>query len=127
MPELKINIKERAKKLVERCTTPKTKKKKIFKLIGEKIAYNFLGFFEKEILKLNLQDAKELGIKQNDVISIKSKHGSIELAAKLTNDVEKGVVSIPVETPEVKSLFEFEIDNNIVNFIPTEVEIWRKG
>ncbi|GAI84216.1 unnamed protein product, partial [marine sediment metagenome] len=53
VPELKINIKERAKKLVEKCTTPKTKKKKIFKLIGEKIAYNFLGFFEKEILKLN--------------------------------------------------------------------------
>jgi len=45
----------------------------------------------------------------------------------LTNDVEKSVVSIPAETPEVKSLFDFEIDNNIVNFIPTEVEIWRKG
>ncbi|MCK4251826.1 hypothetical protein KAX97_10280 [candidate division WOR-3 bacterium] len=127
MPELKINIKERAKKLVEKCTTPKTKKKKIFKLIGEKIAYNFLGFFEKEILKLNLHDAKELGIKQNDIISIKSKHGSIELAAKLTKDVEKGIVSIPAETPEVKSLFDFDIDNNIINFIPTEVEIWRRG
>ena len=125
MPELKIDIKERVKKLVEKCTIPK--KKETLKLIGEKIAYNFLGFFEKEILKLNPQDAKKLGIKQNDIISIKSKHGKVDLAAKLTKDVENGIVSIPAETPEVKGLFDFEIDNNIVNFIPTEVEIWRKG
>ncbi len=125
VPEFKIDINERVKKLVEKCASPK--KKKVFKLIGEKIAYNFLGFFEQEILKLNPHDAKKLGIKQNDIISIKSKHGSVDLAAKLTKDVENGIVSIPAETPEVKGLFDFEIDNNIVNFIPTEVEIWRKG
>ncbi|MCK4673608.1 hypothetical protein KAT67_06455, partial [candidate division WOR-3 bacterium] len=112
----------RVKKLVERCAAPK--KKKTLKLIGEKIAYNFLGFFEKEILKLNPYDAKALGIKQNDIISIKSRHGKVDIAVKLTEDVEKGIVAVPAETPEVKSLFDFEIDNNIVNFIPTEVEIW---
>lgn len=121
-PEVKIDIKERVEKVVAKSTTPK--KKKTFKLIGEKIAYDFLGFFEKEMIRLNPLDAGELGIKQNDIVFVKSKHGKVDIAAMLTKDMDKGFVSLPAETPEVKGLFDFEIDNNIINFVPTEVEIY---
>jgi anaerobic selenocysteine-containing dehydrogenase len=123
-PEVKIDTTEQTRKLVERCI--QAKKKKTFTLLGEKIAYNFLGLFEKEKMKMNPMDAYELGIKSNDVVSVKSKHGSVDIIAKLTRDVEMGVVVVPAETPEVKGLFDFEIDNNVVNFIPSEVEIWRR-
>ncbi len=122
--DVNINIRERAEKLVGKITAPK--KKKTFILIGEKIAYNFLGLFEKEIIKVHPQDATELGIRPNDVVAIKSKHGEAALAAKVTTDVDRGIVSIPAETPDTKGLFDFEIDNNSINFLPTEVELWRK-
>jgi anaerobic selenocysteine-containing dehydrogenase len=125
-PEINIDLKARVEKLLNSITTPR--KKKALKLIGEKIAYNFLSFFEKERIKINPQDAQDLGIKENDMVSIKSKHGEVELAAKISPDVDSGVAAVPTETPGVKGLFEYEIDNNnVVNFIPTEVTIWRKG
>lgn len=123
-PEVKIDIKERGEKLAGRTTAPK--KKKALKLIGEKIAYNFLALFDKEMIRMNPIDAAELGIKPNDLVFVKSKHGKVDLGVKLTNEVDKGVVSVPAETTEVKGIFDFEIDNDIVNFVPTEVEIWRK-
>jgi len=125
-PKFKINVKERAAKVVEKS---KIKKKKIFTLVGEKIAFNFLAFFEDEKVKMNPLDAVELGIKPNDTVSVRSKHRNIDLCAKLTGDVSRGVVAVPAETPAVKGLFDFEIDgvNNTINFIPTKVEIWRKG
>jgi anaerobic selenocysteine-containing dehydrogenase len=72
-------------------------------------------------------DAHELGISENDVVSVKSKHTAIDIVVKLTTDVPRGIVAVPTETPGIKGLFDFEIDSDIVNFIPTEVEICRKG
>ncbi len=123
-PEAKVNIKERVEKLVEKITA--RKKKKAIKLIGEKIAYKFLAFFEKETIKLNPLDAAELGVKTNDIVSVKSKRGAVDLVAQLTADVDKGVAAVPAETPETKGLFDFEIDGDIINFFPTEVMIWRR-
>jgi hypothetical protein len=50
------------------------------------------------------------------------------LPVKLTEDVGKGIVAVPAETPGVKGLFEYQIDSgdNTINFIPTEVKICRK-
>lgn len=124
-PEVKIDIKARARKLFEKAMIPK--KKKTFKLVGEKIAYNFLEFFEKERIKLNPLDARELGIQSCDIVSVKSKCGNVERAVKLTKDIDRGIVAVPVETPEVRGLFDFEINSGIINFIPTEVELCRKG
>jgi len=123
-PDTKINIRERIGKLAEKISTQR--KKKTFTLLGEKIAYNFLGFFEKETVKMNPLDAVNLGIKAHDTVSIKSKHGSASLGAKLTTDVGEGIVAIAAETPDTRGLFDFEIDGDIINFIPTEVELWRK-
>ncbi|KPK64159.1 hypothetical protein AMJ83_03965 [candidate division WOR_3 bacterium SM23_42] len=123
-PEGKMNITESARKLVQ-MSLPK---KKGYRLIGEKIAYSFLGFFESEALKVNPRDAAELGLKENDLASVTSKHGSVDFPVRLTTDVDKGIVAVSAETPDVKGLFEYEIntDSNIVNFIPTEVKICRK-
>ena len=124
-PEIKVDIKKRIENIIAKS---KTQKKNSFKLIGEKIAYNFLGFFEKEMIKMNPVDAAELGVRSNDFVVIDSKQTQIELSVKLTNDVPIGIIAVPAETPQVKGLFDFEVDadNNLVNFIPTEVQIWRK-
>jgi len=124
-PAVKIDVKERIEKVVDKCRA--ARKKKNYLLIGEKIAFSFLGLFEKEMIRINPHDAKELGIKPNDRVSIKSKQGEVELRAKLTDDVGRGITSVPAEIPEVKGLFDFEIVNDIISFTPTEVEIWRKG
>ncbi len=123
-PDTKINIQERIGRLAEKISTQR--KKKTFTVLGEKIAYNFLGFFARETVKINPLDAAKLGIKAHDTVSIKSKYGSASLGAKLTTDVGEGVVAITAETPGTKGLFDFEIDGDIVNFVPTEVELWRK-
>jgi len=123
-PKSKIDVVDRVRKLAER-TIPR---KKNMRLIGEKIAYSFLGLFEPERLKINPIDAAELGITVNDTASVSSKHGSADLAVKLTTDVSQGIVAVSAETPGVKGLFEYEIDTELgsVNFIPTEVKICRK-
>jgi hypothetical protein len=120
----KLDIKARAKRIVEMSEA----KKKSFKLVGEKVAYNFLGFLDKETLKVNPLDAAELGIGVNDMTSVTSKYGSADLPVKITEDVSRGVVASAAETPIVRGLFEYNIDTelNTVNFIPTEVKICRK-
>ena len=120
----KLDINTRAQRVAQLTET----KKKSYKLVGEKVAYNFLGFLEGEALKINPLDAAELGIGVHDVASITSKQGSTDLPVKITEDVGQGVVAVAAETPSVRGLFEFEIDNELsaINFIPTEVKICRK-
>ena len=122
--EKKIDIKARAQRLAEMAGV----RKKSYKLVGEKIAYNFLGFLEGETLKINPLDAVELGIGEKDSASITSKQGSANLPVRITEDVNQGVVALAAETPVVRGLFEYEVDTelNTVNFIPTEVKICRK-
>jgi hypothetical protein len=124
LPERKLDVAERMRRLAEVSTT----KKKSFRLIGEKVAYNFLGLLEGETLKIHPQDAAGLGITANDLATVTSKHGSVDLPVKLTEDVNAGIVAVQAETPSVKGLFEYQIDSgdNTINFIPTEVKICRK-
>lgn len=120
----KVDVLGRARRLAER-TTPR---KRNIRLIGEKIAYSFLGLFEPEMLKINPSDAVELGITGNDTVSVSSKHGSADLAVKLTSEVGEGIVAVAAETPTVRGLFDYEydIETKGVNFVPTEVHICRK-
>jgi hypothetical protein len=123
-PEKKIDVKEKARKLTEKVIS----KKKSLRLVGEKIAYNFLGLLEVETLRMNPRDGAELGVAANDLATVTSKFGSVDLPVKLTEDVGKGIVAVPAETPSVKGLFEYRIDSgdNTINFIPTEVTVCRK-
>jgi hypothetical protein len=122
--DFKLDVKGRAQRIVEMSAS----KKKTLKLLGEKVAYNFLGFLEGERLKINPFDAEEFGIGAQDTVSVKSRHGIAHLPAKITEDVSPGVVAVPAETPGVRGLFEYELDSELdaVNFIPTEVKICRK-
>jgi hypothetical protein len=121
-----IDIDSRASKIAAAASG--VVKKDHFKLIGEKIAYYFLTFFEKEILKMNPADAAELGLRQGDYAAVESKSGSCNLPVHLTRDVDPGIVAVPVESPEIRGLFDFVMDdqNQTVNFVPTEVKICRK-
>ena len=105
-----------------------TSKKKTLKLVGEKLAYNFLGLLEGEALKIDPVDAEEFGIHSQDIVTVKSKHGFVDLPAKITEDVAPGVVAVPAETPGVRELFDYELDSELdaINFVPTEVKICRK-
>jgi hypothetical protein len=125
VPGSKVNVSERAKNIAAK--SKKSKNKKTVMLVGEKIAYNFLGLFGDEKAKINPLDAETLGIRANDLVSMRSKYAKVDFSAKLTTDVDPGVVVIAPETPEARGLFEYELNDNIVTFIPTEVEIWRKG
>jgi len=124
-PKMKVDVQERVDGVIAKVK--KERKKKTFRMFGEKKAYNFYAFFEEEKVTLNPSDAEELGLKANDVVAVKSPYGKIELKAIFSRDLAPGTAAVPAETPEVRGLFDFEIKDNIVNFIPTEVEIWRKG
>ncbi len=120
----KLDVSGRARRVAEMSSS----KKKTLKLVGEKLAYSFLGFLEGETLKINPVDAEEFGIRAQDTVTVKSKHGVVDLPAKITEDVSPGVLAVPAETPGVRGLFDYELDSELdaVNFIPTEVKICRK-
>ncbi|MGB9720349.1 MAG: molybdopterin dinucleotide binding domain-containing protein [bacterium] len=121
--EVKIDIKSGAKKLAEHSVE---KKEGYFKLFGEKVAYYYLGLLDHPVLKINPMNAGELGIKQNEFVDIESKWGRAKLRVKITNEVPKGAVYTQPETPDVRGLFGYEIVEQIVNFVPTEVKIWQE-
>ncbi|UCF70958.1 MAG: hypothetical protein JSW49_01400 [candidate division WOR-3 bacterium] len=124
VPDHKLDIKERARRISEATLV----KGKGLRLMGEKIAFNFLGFFEEASLKMNPADAMELNIASNDIVKVTSKQGVEHMTVRLTEDVSQGVVTVPAETPGARKLFEYDIDTDLrsVNFIPTEVKICRE-
>jgi hypothetical protein len=122
-PTIKVDFKERAEHISELGAS----RKKKFVLVGEKLAYAFLNVYEEETVKIHPLDAAELGVKQHGNVLLKSRQGTVEFSAHVTGEVDRGMVVVPAETPQVKGLFDFIIEDNIINFIPTEVEVWRKG
>ncbi len=51
-------------------------------------------------IEINPQDAEFLGIKENDLVTVSSRRGKIEIKAKLTDIVARGVVFIPFHFAE---------------------------
>jgi len=51
-------------------------------------------------IEINPADAEFLGIKENDLVTVSSRRGKIEIKAKLTNIVARGVVFIPFHFAE---------------------------
>ncbi len=45
--------------------------------------------------EINVDDAKEINIKNGDEIVLKSKRGEIKTIAKVTEDIKKGVIFMP--------------------------------
>ena len=120
---VKIDTRTRAQDIVERSSS----RKKKFVLVGEKLAYAFLNIYDEETVKIHPADASDLGVQQHDSVLVKSRLGKVAFTAQVTRDVGRGMIVVSAETPHAKGLFDYIIKDNIINFIPTEVEVWRKG
>ena len=46
-------------------------------------------------VEINPEDAKALGVKDGEKVKVKSRRGEIEIAAKVTPDIMKGIIFIP--------------------------------
>lgn len=51
-------------------------------------------------IEINTEDAKELGILNNEIVKASSRRGEIEIPARVTDDIKKGVVNIPMHFTE---------------------------
>ena len=51
-------------------------------------------------IEINTEDAKELGILNNEIIKASSRRGEIEIPARVTDDIKKGIVNIPMHFTE---------------------------
>lgn len=51
-------------------------------------------------IEINTEDAKELGIINNEIVKASSRRGEIEIAARVTDDIKKGIVNIPMHFSE---------------------------
>lgn len=121
----KVDINSRVGRILDISVKPK---KDHFRMIGEKIAFYYLTILDKEMLKMNPADAAMLTLRQGDIAAVESKRGSHRLRVTLTSDVEPGVVAVPAESPEVRGLFDYVIeeDSRAISFVPTEVKICRE-
>ena len=51
-------------------------------------------------IEINTEDAKELGILNNEIVKASSRRGEIEIPARVTDDIKKGIVKIPMHFTE---------------------------
>ena len=125
------NLLERVKQLLELQPTEKE-----FQIvhgmlcIGEKPAYDFRLFFEKEeIVKINQVDAKKLGVREGDFVTLKSSNSQEKFKVSITGGVPSQVSVVSVESPKVRALFGMTIDkeNRTVTFPPVEVKLCKEG
>ena len=65
---------------------------------------------ELEFFEINTQDAKELAIEQNQKVKIISKRGEIIAHAKISDDINKGVVFVPISHRGVNYLTDDLLD-----------------
>lgn len=51
-------------------------------------------------IEINTEDAKELGILNNEIVKASSRRGEIEIPARVTDDIKKGIVNISMHFTE---------------------------
>ena len=51
-------------------------------------------------IEINTEDAKELGILNNEIVKASSRRGEIEIPARVTDDIKKGIVNITMHFTE---------------------------
>ena len=56
--------------------------------------------FKTGFIEINTEDAKELGILNNEIVKASSRRGEIEIPARVTDDIKKGIVNIPMHFTE---------------------------
>jgi anaerobic selenocysteine-containing dehydrogenase len=110
-------LKSRADRLLEQ-------KRNGFHLLGEKLAYHFRSLFgEKPYLKLNPVDANQIGVKSGQQARAKTSQAETDLKVVATERVPRGLAVVPVEFPEVRTLFEPSVEEGVLSFRPQTVEL----
>lgn len=117
-----IDTKEGVKRIVEKIKNNSG----VLMLFGEKVSYHYLGLLEKPILKINPLDAQKYGIKAGDAVMVESKNNRVKMQVKITSDIPHGILFTQPETPEVRGLFDYEVFNDYLYFVPTGVKIWQE-
>lgn len=51
-------------------------------------------------IEINTEDAEELGILNNEIVKASSRRGEIKIPARVTDDIKKGIVNIPMHFSE---------------------------
>jgi anaerobic selenocysteine-containing dehydrogenase len=51
-------------------------------------------------VEMNPQDAKKMGIKEGDLLTICSRRGELDVPARLTNDINPGTLFLPIHFGE---------------------------
>ena len=49
---------------------------------------------KEELVEINPEDASKLGIKDGDIVKVSSRRGSVKAKAKITETVNKGLISM---------------------------------
>ena len=81
---------------------------------------------EASSIELNGEDAAELGVKNGDTISVRSKHGEIVLRCRINDSLPRGLVFVPYG-PWVNVLISPETDGDgMPNYKGIEVELEKK-
>lgn len=73
---------------------------------------------DKPFLEIHPDDAQQKGIRNNDIVVVKSAYGSVQVSAKITEDVKKNVVFLPMHWGKTLQK-NFSRTNNITK---TEVD-----
>ncbi|MGQ9464952.1 MAG: molybdopterin dinucleotide binding domain-containing protein [bacterium] len=120
----RVDIKDGMKRIGEKI---RQNRDGVFVLFGEKVSYYYMGLLDKPILKINPHDAQKIGLKQKDHVFVESPKNRVSMQIKITSDVPQGVLFTQPETPEVRGLFDYELFNDYLYFVPTGVRIWQEG
>ncbi len=118
----KIAVETTAKKMLEKSA----RRHRRLVILGEKSSYNYLGLLEPPLLKINPVDAKENGIRPGDWVVVESERQKVKVCARITDEVPEGYLFTQPETPDVRGIFDIEIEDGLLNFVPAEVKVWQE-
>uniref|UniRef100_A0A7C3YSQ2 4Fe-4S Mo/W bis-MGD-type domain-containing protein n=1 Tax=candidate division WOR-3 bacterium TaxID=2052148 RepID=A0A7C3YSQ2_UNCW3 len=102
-----------------------------FYIFNDEKAIEFGGFFASgDYLKISPEDARSLGVKEGEWLSLDSEKGAnpIRLRVKIKEGLSSGWALVSLSHPEVRKLFPVSIDSRIKEIIlkPIRVRIWKE-
>ena len=78
-------------------------------------------------IKLNVEDAREIGVKEGEEVLVNSRSGEAVLPAQVTERLHPGVTSMPSYSAEIRSIFGWKITpEGELETSPERVRISRK-
>ncbi|MGB9742423.1 MAG: molybdopterin dinucleotide binding domain-containing protein [candidate division WOR-3 bacterium] len=97
-------------------------------LVGERRAIGIGEFYDsEEEITVNPADARQLGVKDEELVTVKSRTAEEQFRVKVSGAVPAGVLVVGVDAHRNRRLFSVEFDEpgGIATIPPTKVEVWR--